>query len=141
MASNVKVTLDCIRVSDGQGVGEGNFEMRVQILESLFGAGFLSKTIWPSLNGTTSVNNNGTTLTINREVDTYSVNSVLWKTFLIIATEEDTGTLGQDEVGQASLAFDLREGMSKYSKNAVINLNNRGRNEGQVVITMSAMAV
>jgi hypothetical protein len=140
--SNVRVTLDSVEVTDGQGVGEGNFDLRIQVLESIPLQGNLTKVIWPSLNTTEEVNNNGTIRPINQVVDTYPIGSrKVTKNFLILVEEEDTGTLGQDEFGQASLAFELTPNMCRTTRPALITLRNNGGNEGQVRVTLAAQSV
>jgi hypothetical protein len=139
--SDVRVTLDCVQVTDGQGAGEGNFELRIQVLEAIPLQGNLTKLIWPSLNDTEEINNNGDVRTINREVDTYNVSSRVTKNFRILVDEEDTGTLGQDEFGQASLAFELTPDMCRTTRSALITLRNNGGNEGQVRVTLAAQSV
>jgi hypothetical protein len=139
--SNVCVTLDSVQVTDGQGAGEGNFELRIQVLEAIPLQGNLTKLIWPSLNDTEEINNNGDVRTINREVDTYKILSRVTKNFRILVDEEDTGTLGQDEFGQASVAFELTPGMCRTTRPALITLRNNGGNEGQVRVTLAAQSV
>jgi hypothetical protein len=140
--SNVRVTLDCVQVTDGQGVGEGNLELRIQVLESIPLQGSLAKVIWPSLNTTEEVNNNGTIRRINQVVDTYPIGSTgVTKNFRILVDEEDTGTLGQDEFGQALVAFELTPDMCRTTRSALITLRNNGGNEGQVRVTLAAQSV
>ena len=139
--SNVRVDLAEAAVTDGQGVGEGNFEVRIHVLETMPGIGQVPKVIWPALNRTEELNNNGDVITINRLVDTYSIGSgTLTKNFLILVDEEDTGTLGQDEFGQNSVSFTLTPGMCRTTRSALITLRNNGRNEGQVRVTLAAQA-
>lgn len=45
--TNIRVDLDSVQVIEGQGVGEGDFELRVQATEGN------NVVIWPSLNGST----------------------------------------------------------------------------------------
>jgi hypothetical protein len=139
--SNVRVDLAETAVTDGQGGGEGNFELRIRVLEAIPLQGNLTKVIWPSNNTTAEVNNNGDVRRINREVETYNISSKVTKNFLILVDEEDTGTLGQDEFGQASLAFELTPGMCRTTRSAFITLRNNGGNEGQVRVTLTAQAV
>jgi hypothetical protein len=140
--SSISVDLDSVQVTDGQGVGEGDFELRIVVLESVPLTGYVQKVIWPSSNTTRKVNSNGTPFSIGSHVGTYNVTSgISKKTFLVQVTEDDTGTLGQDEFGQQSIVFDLMAGMSRTERCIPINLNNRGHNEGQVFVTMSAHEV
>jgi hypothetical protein len=137
--SVIRVELDCVQVTEGAGIGEGDFELRIHVLEKVTGVGNVPRVIWPSIDSTMKVNNNGTVKRIDQEVKRYTVNSgSLSKTFLIIVEEEDTGTLGQDEVGQNSVTFELTPNMSKTTEPATITLRNQGNNEGQVKVNLVA---
>jgi hypothetical protein len=117
-----------------------SFESRY--LEVIPLTGHVVKSIWPALNRTEEVNNNGTVRRIGYEVETYTVNSGrITKTFLILVEEEDTGTLGQDEFGERSVEFELTPNMSRITKSALITLRNQGNNEGQVKVTLVAQQI
>ena len=62
--SNVRVDLESIQVTDGQGVGEGDFELRVQVQEGT------NQLVWPALNSSAKVDKKGAPYTINRAVAT-----------------------------------------------------------------------
>src|SRR5687767_12234758 len=113
MSNQVRVSLDSVQVTNGQGVGEGDLELRIQVLEAIPLTGHVSRVIWPSVNTTRKVNNNGAVTTIGSVVGTYTLSaSKISKSFVVQVTEEDTGTLGGDEFGQSSIVFDLFPDMS-----------------------------
>jgi hypothetical protein len=142
MSNQVRVSLDSVQVTNGQGVGEGDLELRIQVLEAVPLTGHVTRVIWPSINTTRKVNNNGAVTSIGSVVGTYTFSaSRITKSFVVQVTEEDTGTLGGDEFGQSSVVFDLFPGMSPNTERVLINLNNRGNNEGQVLVSLSARAV
>ena len=138
--STVRVDLAEAAVTDGQGAGEGNFEIRIHVLETMPGIGQVPKVIWPALNRTEELNNNGDVRLINSLVDTYNIGGKISKNFLILVDEEDTGTLGQDEFGQNSVSFELSPGMRRTTRDAFITLRNNGGNEGQVRVRLSAQS-
>ena len=87
--SRIGIDLESIQVTDGQGVGEGDFEMRVQVQEGK------NNVVWPNLNGWVKVDKNGPPKTINKRVGVYSVDSgTLSKRFTIDVTEVDGGNAG-----------------------------------------------
>jgi len=140
--STVHVDLAEAAVTDGQGGGEGNFEVRIHVLETVPGVGQVPKVIWPALNRTEELNNNGDVRPINQPVGTYNIgSSKITKNFLILVDEEDTGTLGQDEFGQNSVSFELTPGMCRTTRDTFITLRNNGGNEGQVRVRLAAHSV
>ena len=66
--SNIRVDLESVQVIDGQGVAEGDFELRIQVQEGN------NQVVWPALNSSAKVDKGGDPFTINRQVATYSVN-------------------------------------------------------------------
>lgn len=136
--SIIRVDLESVQVTDGQGIAEGDFELRIQVQEGN------NQIVWPSLNSNAKVDKNGDPYTINRQVATYSVNGgKLSKRFTIDVTEVDKGTLGQDDYGQATLSFDLTSDMAAVSKSATISLKrpNQKKRDGKVKVVMSAQQV
>lgn len=132
--SNIRVDLESVQVTEGQGVSEGDFELRIQVQEGS------NSITWPTLNGSTRVDNNGPAVTINRAVATYTVNSgTLTKRFTIDVTEVDKGLNGQDDTGQGTLEFDLTPNMAPSTKSVTISLKRpAGGYQGKVKVTMSA---
>ena len=135
--SNIRVDLESVQVTDGQGVGEGDFELRLQVQEGS------NQVVWPSLNSSAKVDNKGAPYTINRAVATYPVDSgTLSKRFTIDATEVDKGTLGQDDYGQGTISFDLTPDMGPATKSVTISLKRPNMKvEGKVKVVMSAQRV
>ena len=132
--AKIRVDLESVQVTEGQGVGEGDFELRIQVAE---GGNIL---IWPSLNGSTKVDKGGAAQSINKAVATYPVTSgTLSKKFTIDVTEVDKGTLGQDDQGQSTLTFDLTPTMVPSTKSATISLKRPTMSyQGKVKVTMTA---
>ena len=134
--SRIRVDLESVQVTAGQGIGEGDFELRIQVQEGS------NHIVWPSLNGSTKVDKGGAAQSINREVATYTVTSPLSKRFTIDVTEVDKGTLGQDDQGQSTLTFDLDPTMVPSVKTATIGLKRPSMNvNGTVKVTMTAQRV
>ena len=135
--ANIRVDLESVQVIEGQGAGEGDFEVRIQVAE---GSHVL---IWPSLNGSTRVDNGGAAQSINRPVATYAVTSgTLTKKFTIDVTEVDKGTLGQDDQGQSTLTFDLTPTMAPSTKSATISLKRPNMSyQGKAKVTLTAQRV
>lgn len=135
--SRIGIDLESIQVTDGQGVGEGDFEMRVQVQEGK------NNVVWPNLNGWIKVDKNGPAKTINKRVGVYSVDSgTLSKRFTIDVTEVDGGTLGQDDEGHNTVTFELTPNMAATTKSTLINLFRPNMNfNGQVKVVLSAQLV
>jgi hypothetical protein len=132
--SKIRVDLESVQVTEGQGVGEGDFELRLQVAE---GGNLL---IWPSLNGSTKVDKGGAAQSINKPIATYTVTSgTLSKKFTIDVTEVDKGTLGQDDQGQSTLTFDLTPTMAPSTKSAIISLKRPDMSyQGKVKVNLTA---
>jgi hypothetical protein len=136
--STIRVDLESVQVTDGQGVGEGDFELRIQVQEGN------NQIVWPALNSSAKVDKNGDPFTINRQVATYVVDSgKLNKRFTIDVTEVDKGTLGQDDYGQATLSFDLTADMAAITKSVTIDLKrpSQKKRDGKVKVVMSAQRI
>jgi hypothetical protein len=133
--SRIRVSLESVQVTEGQGIGEGDFELRVQVTE---GSHIMD---WPSATGSVKVDKGGAPHAVNGgEVATYTVTSgTLSKRFMITVTEVDKGTLGQDDVGSGALNFDLESDMAPSTKPLTISLKRPGMGfEGKVKVTMTA---
>ncbi len=135
--STIRVDLESVQVIEGQGVGEGDFELRIQVQEGN------NQIVWPALNSSAKVDKKGAPFTINRQVATYVVNDgKLNKRFTIDVTEVDKGILGQDDYGQATLSFDLTADMAAVTKSATITLERPNMKKlGKVKVVMSAQRV
>ena len=136
--ANVHVDLDSVRVTDGQGIGEGNFELNIKVQEG-------SHVVhWPDPYPEYSVvDQGGGRKSIGKRVATYAVASgTVSKKFTISVKEIDKGTLGQDDSGVGWLTFDLTPTMGPATKTAKINLKRPNMSElGQVEVTMVAQRV
>jgi hypothetical protein len=67
--SKIRVDLESVQVTEGEGIGEGDFELRIQVQEGT------NHMVWPSLNSSARIDKGGAAYTINREIGTYSVSS------------------------------------------------------------------
>ena len=65
--SKFRVDLDKVEVIDGQGIGEGDFELQVTVMEGSHNV------IWPSPSSWVQVDKNGAPKSINRTLATYEV--------------------------------------------------------------------
>jgi hypothetical protein len=132
--ARIRVDLESVQVTEGQGAGEGNFELRISVQEGSHNV------VWPALNSWSPVDNDGPALTINREVATYDLgNAALMKRFTIDVTEVDKGLNGLDDAGQGTLELALTPTMGPTSESVVINLKRpRGGYQGKVRVTLSA---
>lgn len=131
--SKIRVDLESVKVIEGQGVGEGDFELRVTVGEGG------NKLVWPSANGSTKVEKD-VVHGINEEVATYTVNSgTLSKKFTIDVTEVDKGTLGQDDQGHGTVTLDLAPAMTPVTKGVDISLKRPDMGyQGKVNVKLSA---
>ena len=135
--AKIRVDLESVQVTEGQGITEGDFELRVQVQEGA------NNMVWPSLNSSAKVDKNGAPYTINREVATYTIPSgTLSKKFTMDVTEIDKGMLGQDDYGQGTLTFDLTPTMAPSTKSATISLKRPNMSyQGKVKVTLTAQRV
>src|SRR5690242_16064281 len=121
--TSIRVDLASVKVTEGQGILEGDFELRIQAQEGSNGV------VWPGLNSSAKVDKNGAAYTINKQIATYSVSSgTLSKIFTIDVTEVDKGTLGQDDYGQGTVSFDLTPSMAASTKEVTISLKRPNSN-------------
>ena len=51
--ARIRVDLESVQVTEGQGISEGDFELRIQVREGS------NNIVWPSLNGSTKVDKGG----------------------------------------------------------------------------------
>ena len=132
--SNIRVNLESAQVTEGQGGLEGKFELRIQVQEGN------RQVVWPSLNSSASVDQNGAPYTINRSIGIYPVTSgTLSKKFTIDVTEVDKGTMGQDDYGQGSVTLDLAPNMKPQTEYVTISLKRPNMQyQGKVKVGISA---
>lgn len=134
--SDIRVDLESVKVIEGQGIGEGDFELRVSVKEGP------NERTWPSSNGWVKVDK-GVLHNIGETVATYNVSTgTLTKLFDVDVTEVDGGTLGQDDQGSGSVSIAMTPGMSPVSKTVTIPLHRPKMNfNGKVNVTLSAQRV
>ena len=132
-----QVDLESVQVLEGQGVGEGDFELRIQVQEGANSA------VWPSLNGSVKVDKNGPPHTINKRVAAYDLaGGTLHKLYTVEVTEVDKGLNGQDDIGQGTITLDLSPGMKPQSKAATISLKRPNmKYNGKVKVVLTAQQV
>jgi len=127
--SKIRVSLVSVKALEGQGIGEGNFELEVVVTEGKNRAVRFE-----------TVDQGGQIKTLNETVATYEVGpNGLSKSFVIDVTERDKGTLGQDDTGQETVTLALAPGMSPLFKTVAISL--KGPNQkplGKVEVKLLA---
>ncbi len=137
--ANVHVDLDSVKVLEGQGIGEGNFELNIKAQE---GGNVVH---WPDpYPASSKVDQGGGVQSIGKRIATYTVASgTLSKKFTITAREIDKGTLGQDDEGVGWVTFDLTSTMAPVTKSAKIELKrpNMKKTLGEVKVTLTAQRV
>ena len=132
--SRISVAASKIEVLEGQGIGEGDLEIRLNVSE-----GNHSMT-WPSFDGSEKVDNGGAPKSIeNGEVAYYTVNTgTLSKMFTINVTEADSG-FNADDTGLGYITFSLAPNMQATTQYADIKLNRKNSKEkGKVRVTLKA---
>jgi hypothetical protein len=134
--SKIRVDLQSVKVTEGQGVGEGDFELRVTVAEGK------NTQVWPSANGSVKVEK-GVVRNINEPVATYNVESgTLSKLFTVDVTEVDKGTLGQDDEGGGTVTLEMTPTMAPLSRTVTIPLKRPDMKFlGKVNVTLSAQRV
>jgi hypothetical protein len=136
--AKIRVDLKSVQVIEGQGIGEGNFELNVKVQEGSH------RVFWPDpYPAYARVDQGGAVHGINKPVATYEVASgKLSKLFSIDVKEVDKGTLGQDDIGHGDLTLDLTPGMAPATKSATISLKRPNMSwQGKVKVTMTAQQV
>lgn len=137
--SKVRVDLKNVQVLEGQGIGEGNFELNIKVQDGR------NKVHWPDpYPATRKVDQGGAVMGIGKRVGTYTIDSgLLTKLFDIDVTEKDKGSLGQDDIGHGDVSLELKPDMKPVTKSATINLKrpNMKGNNGKVKVTLSAQLV
>ena len=137
MSSIICVSALEVKVIEGQGIGEGDLEIRLNVSE-----GNHSMT-WPSFTGSEKVDNGGSPVSIeNGEVGYYPVSSgTLSKMFTINLTEVDSG-FNADDTGLGYITFSLTPNMAATTKYADIKLNRKSSSEkGKVRVILKAAVV
>jgi hypothetical protein len=131
--SKIQTTLSSVRVLDGQGVGEGDLELRLEVQDSGHSV------IWPAPNSSAKIDNKGPAFPINEIVGTYIVDAPVTKQYTVLVTEVDKGTLGQDDYGSGTISFDMTPTMALLTRSVTIDLHRpKMKTNGQVTVTMIA---
>ena len=132
--NKIRLTLDKVSVVEGQGVSEGDFELRIQAVEGSHNV------VWPSLNGWTRVDKDGTPFSIDEDIATYTISSdSLTKSINLNATEVDGGFNGGDDTGSGSVTITMKPGMAPVTKSATITLDKpNGSKNGKIKVTVKA---
>ncbi len=136
--SNIRVDLDKVQVLEGQGIGEGNFELNIKVQEGS------NKVSWPDpYPAYRVVDQGGAVYNIGKTVGTYAVNTgTLSKLYNLTVSEIDKGTLGQDDVGAGTITFDLTPTMAPSTKSMTVELKRPNMSWlGKVKVTMTAQRV
>ena len=132
--SKFRVDLDKVEVIDGQGIGEGDFELQVTVMEGSHNV------IWPSPSSWVQVDKNGAPKSINRTMATYEVTTgTLSKRVTVNVKEVDGGTLGNDDEGQGYITFNLTPSTGISTKDVTLSLaRDKMKPLGKVKVTMTA---
>lgn len=135
--SDIHVDLESVQVVEGQGISEGDFELRVQVKE---GAHNL---VWPSLNGSVKVDKDGPPMTSGQRIATYPVSTgKLSKRYDIELTEEDGGLNGKNDIGEGAVTIDLTPDMAPAVASTTIPLKRpNGKFQGKVKVTLTTQRV
>jgi hypothetical protein len=133
--SRIRVSATKLEVRDGQGIGEGNFEIILKVSE---GNNSMESSSIEKLD------NGGTPQFIeNGEIGYYTVTSgTLSKRFTIKLTELDSGW-NENDYGYGSITFSLTPNMKATTKYIDISLKgtNNKNEKGVVRVTLEAQVV
>ena len=129
--SKIRVSLESVKVLHGQGVGEGDLELRVWMTEAGKPAVY-----WPGPEDTKLVDKGGAPVFPNRTIGTYDVASgTLTKRFTVNVIEVDK--LGEDDSDGTTVTVSMTPSMAPKSYPHTFVL----RNGGQVQATLVAERV
>jgi len=133
--AKIRINLESVQVTDGQGIGEGNFELNVSASDG-------KHTVhWPGLYPLAGrVDQGGALTSITGLVGTYEVESgTLSKSVTVNVNEIDKGTLGQDDTGKGYVTFELSPTMAATRKSVTVPLKPMNQKEnGAVKVTLLA---
>lgn len=137
--ATIHVDLDSVKVTEGQGIGEGNLELNIKVQEGR------NVVHWPDpYPSSDPVDQGGGVKSIGKRVSNYKIaEGTLSKQFTITVREIDKGTLGQDDEGVGWLTFDLTPTMAPATKTATIALKrpNMKKELGKVQVKLTAQRV
>lgn len=132
--SKIQTKLASVKVTKGEGVGEGDFELQLEV------NGDGGSVTWPAPGSTAKVDNSDRPLPIDEVINTYTVNAPVTKQYKIHAREVDSGFNGGDDEGDGYISFDLNPTMQPATKSTKIDIKGHrmGKPHGQIEVTMTA---
>ena len=127
-----EVGMENVKVTDGQGIGEGKLELRIT------GHADTDEATWPSSAGSVQVSE-GDTMPINMPITTIEIPEGETRTVSIQADvlEIDTGLAGSDDFGTASGTMELSCDNLPQNKPLTVTIN--GSNDGEVKVKFEAV--
>ena len=131
--NKIRLTLDKVAVTEGQGASEGDFELRIQAIEGTHNI------VWPNASDWIKVDNGGAATSIDRTIAVYTLSGSLTKIVNLYVTEVDGGFNGGDDKGSGSISITMSPGMTPVVKYAYISLKRPdGKYKGQVKVYIKA---
>jgi hypothetical protein len=137
--AKIRINLETVQATDGQGIGEGNFELNIRASDG-------KNTVhWPAPYPEYSVVDQGGGIKTIEDgtVGTYELESgTLSKSVSLYVREFDKGTLGGADEGSGNVTFELTPSMAATRKSATIPLKPRNmKANGAVKVTLLAQRV
>ena len=129
-SSTIETRLASVKVSKGEGVTEGAFELQLEVKDD---SG--KSTTWPA-EGSSAKINKGSTYTIDEQLSLFTISGAVSKTYTVFATEVDKGLNGQDDTGQGAITLDLTPDMQLTPKSVLVDL--AGGKQGQIQVDLTA---
>ena len=130
-SSTIETRLANVKITKGQGVSEGAFELRLEVKDDRG-----KSTTWPAEGSSAKINNNGSTYTIDEQLSLFKISGPVSKTYSVFATEVDGGLNGKDDTGQKSITLDLTPDMQLTPKSVLVDL--AGGKQGQIQVGLTA---
>lgn len=133
--ANIEIRLEKVGVTQGQGIGEGAFELRLTLRS---GNNMVN---WPNATSNASVPVGAQVQVTNQQVEVVAVapGQILSRAVTIEVLEIDKGLNGEDDFGSGSIDFELREGMPSTLKSVRIGLRRPKMNvKGEVEVFVRA---
>lgn len=133
--SRIRVSATEVKVLEGQGIGEGDFELSLNVIEGAHSWN------WPSFGGSVKVDNGGAPMSLGNGIIAYYTVSAgtLSKKFKVNVREDDT-KLNADDIGSGDVDFIFEPNMRATNKSVDIELNRTftGGEKGKVRVTLTA---
>lgn len=130
----IKISIISVKVTDGQGVGEGKLELRI--------TGFADdeQGTWPSSQGTQQVKD-GQQLAVNKEIGVFTLKEDETRIFSLQTEvlEVDSGFAGADDTGFDTATMEVSCDTVPMEKRVTIDII--GQNDGQVQVTYKAVRI